>query len=294
VNQPPVAAFSANCTNLVCALDGSASSDPDGTVAGYSWDFGDSTAAGTGKTPSHTYANAGTYNVVLTVTDDGGLTNSLTRAVTVTSAPVTLATDAFERTVASGFGTADTGGAWTASGAKLTASVSGGAGNATLPAGSTGFERLAGVSNLNTDVTHTLWADSVPTGGGAYLATIVRSTAAGDYFAQVRIQSTGAVALYLSKTGTQLGSTVTVPGVTYTAGMKLKVRVEAIGSGPTTLRAKVWLASATEPTAWQVSTTDSTAGYQVAGGVGFMPYVSGSATAAVTAHYDDLTVTSTN
>ena len=50
-NQPPTAAFSSPVSNLVATFDSTASSDPDGTVVGRSWTFGDGGAA-TGTTPS--------------------------------------------------------------------------------------------------------------------------------------------------------------------------------------------------------------------------------------------------
>ncbi len=84
-NQLPTAVFTPTCTNLDCGFDGSASSDPDGSVQGYAWDFGDGNSD-TGATPSHTYAAAGTYDVTLTVTDDVGATNSDTQQVTVSTA----------------------------------------------------------------------------------------------------------------------------------------------------------------------------------------------------------------
>ena len=40
------------------------------------------------------------------------------------------------------------------------------------------------------------------------------------------------------------------------------------GANPATVRAKVWLASGTEPAAWTATTTDATAALQIAGGVG--------------------------
>jgi PKD repeat protein len=86
VNQPPTAAFTSSCTDLNCSFDGSGSSDPDGTISSYAWDFGDA-ATGSGVSPAHTYAAAGTYTVGLTVTDNNGATGTVSHDVTVTSAP---------------------------------------------------------------------------------------------------------------------------------------------------------------------------------------------------------------
>ncbi len=78
-NQPPVAAFTSTMGKLTAVVDASASADPDGTIASYAWDFGDS-ATGTGKTASHSYASGGTYQVALTVTDNSGAASTSTRA----------------------------------------------------------------------------------------------------------------------------------------------------------------------------------------------------------------------
>lgn|GEM_PF-2440275 len=68
-------------------FDGSGSSDPDGgSIRSYSWDFdGDGSADASGQQPTHTFEEAGTYRVELTVTDDEGQTASTTRSVTVES-----------------------------------------------------------------------------------------------------------------------------------------------------------------------------------------------------------------
>jgi PKD repeat protein len=65
---------------LAVNFDGSASTDPDGTLASYVWDFGDGTSAA-GITASHTYNTPGTYTARLTVTDDRGATATATLTV---------------------------------------------------------------------------------------------------------------------------------------------------------------------------------------------------------------------
>jgi hypothetical protein len=71
-NDPPVAVFTAipseGSAPLSVAFDASDSYDPDGFVRSYRWSFGDETS-GSGMTPTHTYAQPGTYTVELTVED---------------------------------------------------------------------------------------------------------------------------------------------------------------------------------------------------------------------------------
>jgi subtilisin family serine protease len=83
-NTPPTASFTFSCSDLTCSFNGSASSDPDGSITGYAWNFGDGTT-GTGVTTSRTYASSGTRTVTLTVTDNGGATGSTSQSVTVTA-----------------------------------------------------------------------------------------------------------------------------------------------------------------------------------------------------------------
>jgi hypothetical protein len=90
-NNPPTAAFAVPvCTQLACTFDASGSTD-DGSISTYAWNFGDansgSSNTGTGVNASHTFSAANTYTVTLTVTDNAGETDDVTRQVTVTGAP---------------------------------------------------------------------------------------------------------------------------------------------------------------------------------------------------------------
>ena len=87
-NVAPTASFTKTVSNLSVAVDSAGSSDPDGTIASYGWTWGDTTA-GTGKTASHTYPTAGSYQVSLTVTDDRGAKTTTTQTVTATAPTLT-------------------------------------------------------------------------------------------------------------------------------------------------------------------------------------------------------------
>jgi 6-phosphogluconolactonase (cycloisomerase 2 family) len=79
-NQPPVASFAAAAPGVAgaaIAFDASGATDPDGTIARYSWDFGDGTVLPDGgPTPQHVYTSPGSYTVTLVVTDNEGASTS--------------------------------------------------------------------------------------------------------------------------------------------------------------------------------------------------------------------------
>ena len=84
-----------------------------------------------------------------------------------------------------------------------------------------------------------------------------------------------------------------MPGLTYAGGDQVRVRVQVTGTAPTTVRAKIWRVGTTEPVAWLVSATDSTAALQVPGGIGLVSYLSSTAPKApLYARFDDLAATS--
>lgn len=84
---PPVANF----THVEDFLEATFTdtSTPGGTITGWSWDFDDGTFSAL-QNPVHTYGAAGTYNVSLTVTNAGGTSTPIVKAVTVTAPPVEL------------------------------------------------------------------------------------------------------------------------------------------------------------------------------------------------------------
>jgi PKD repeat protein len=85
-NQSPSASFTESCSGLTCSFNSAGSSDPDGSIVGYSWTFGDGTAS-TEANPGHTYSAGGTYTVTLQVRDDDNATDEEARQVTVTAPP---------------------------------------------------------------------------------------------------------------------------------------------------------------------------------------------------------------
>jgi PKD repeat protein len=85
-NQVPVSRPGgpyAGAAGQLIQFNGAGSSDPDGTIQTYQWYFGDG-GTGTGPTPTHRYASAGTYRVFLNVIDNGGATGSANTTATVT------------------------------------------------------------------------------------------------------------------------------------------------------------------------------------------------------------------
>jgi subtilisin family serine protease len=82
-NVAPTAEIAINCGGLTCTFDASGSSDSDGTITSYAWNFGDGTA-GSGESTTHSYTQPGTYSVTLTVTDDDGATDNSSGSATAT------------------------------------------------------------------------------------------------------------------------------------------------------------------------------------------------------------------
>ena len=137
--------------------------------------------------------------------------------------------------------------------------------------------------------------DKAATGTGGYVALIARRIGNSDYRVKLKKVASGAITIYAEKvvSGQETAlATRTVSGLVAGPTEALRLRFSVTGSGTTTLNAKVWKTTATEPAAWQVTATDTTSQLQAPGGIGIWTYLSGSATnAPVTTLVDNLAAT---
>jgi PKD repeat protein len=78
----PIANFTYSAEESPVLFNGSSSYDLDGEIVSYEWDFGDG-IIGAGEITYHKYCEVGTYDVTLTITDDDGLTDNITKCIDV-------------------------------------------------------------------------------------------------------------------------------------------------------------------------------------------------------------------
>jgi hypothetical protein len=240
----------------------------------------------------------GTYQWVFlpvagqTFTDSGSDTCTAgTRASSTVAAA-----DAFTRTVTGGLGTADTGGTWLPRAGAASFSVDGQRGRVVVPApGNSRAASLPSVSVRDVDVVGSFATDRLVPSGFGYTSSLVARRVADntEYRARLRFDASSVYLAITRATGTSaetlLAPEVRVTGLTPPgAGSAVRVRFHVDGTAPTTLRARAWIAGASEPTTWNTSATDGTAALQNPGSVGVQHYASGSApTGAVTFFVDD-------
>ena len=279
------AVFAEECSGLVCSLDASTTAPAEGPRT-YAWDFGNGDTA-TGVRPTVTYGSPGKYTITLTVTVQGGGTETASTQVSVTEEGSTVSAirDLFERTAIAGWGDADTGGEWIENGASGPLSVSNGRGTIQVAtAGQEAATSLESVRSSAVDLRMTVGVDKLPVGGSMHVGTLTRQTErAGAYRTLLRFSPSGDVLISFDRMTSDggtvtMGTTLAVPGVAVAGGEFVNLRTQATGTHPTTLRAKVWKPGEAEPAGWQLEARDSTPGLQTAGAAGITGYVSKKAT----------------
>ncbi|MFT3863782.1 MAG: PKD domain-containing protein [Solirubrobacterales bacterium] len=111
-DQTPLASFSVGpaTAGVPASFDASASTDPDGRIASYSWSFGDGQSATGGPVASHTYAAPGTYTVSLSVDDGEGCPGFVFTGRTASCGGPSTATESRTVTVAAPVATRRSGG----------------------------------------------------------------------------------------------------------------------------------------------------------------------------------------
>lgn len=225
-NHPPVARLSSvgplsGPTPLGVRFDGSTSSDPDGTIVSYAWDFGDGTTA-SDSILFHTYATPGTYTATLTVTDNNGATGSIKTTITVTSAgTATLFEDDFDRTSGMGSHWKITAGNFTTDGKNAVSS------------GATSWAYVT--KSLGTN-DYTVEATLTVPSGSLYSGIVARGNPATSFYSDLyaaQISTQGAVNLYRRNAGTWTLLKSAAASISANQSYSLKLKVS--GSNPVNL-----------------------------------------------------------
>jgi hypothetical protein len=146
---------------------------------------------------------------------------------------------------------------------------------------------LGTVSQANADVTTTFTLSSAPTGLGTDVYVTPRRMANGDEMrVRVRVAPDGSVSLLYSRRvggAETFGNAATIAGLTWTSGTVFNVRVQVTTStnGASTVRARIWASTGTEPTTWQLNQTgENNAALQGPGSVGIAAYRGSTSTTA--------------
>jgi hypothetical protein len=218
---------------------------------------------------------------------------------TPTALPATTyAADTFSRNVTDGWGSAETGGAYSLSGTAANFNVTGNVGTLVVPAaGNTRTAVLPSMSAQDVDLVVRVQTDKAATGGPQYAYGVARRVSSStEYRGQVRLLADGSVRLRASRvvagTETLLDSDVVVSGLTHRPNTSSGCGCRSWA--PTQPHCAQGLGRwQAEPSAWQYSVTDSEASLQVAGAVGLRVYIAGTSTnAPVLFTFDDFLVSS--
>jgi hypothetical protein len=188
-----------------------------------------------------------------------------------------VAGDAFGRTVASGWGTADRGGAWQqVFGSGGSTSVDGSAGSMFLPQGSTKIMQLANPAPLDVDMRVRI---KIPSSAGNNVEAGLfarRYNCSFGFSDQCHVRALAVLnngRIYLKSGGVAWSTDDT--GVNWSASDRYWIRARVVGANPTTLQAKLWKDGTAEPASWLFTRTGAPSLVPedgAAGGVGLRAY----------------------
>jgi RHS repeat-associated protein len=241
--------------------------------------------ARTDLTTSYTYDTAG--NRVSTADPRRAIGGSST----------TTAHDDFGRTVADGWGTADTGGSW--SGTTADHDVGSGVGTVALTSATNRNAYLTSVSIRDQEALVRVKVDRLAVGGDLFSWLFLRRQDSSNYY-QARLTFTTTAKTVVSLVETAGGSSTVLAAATtslpHTTSDWYWLRASVTGTTATTFKARLWKDGTTEPGAWTIETTDTSvpAALQNAGHIGIRMQADGgySGSFPIVASYDGLHLTS--
>jgi hypothetical protein len=221
----------------------------------------------------------------------------------ISSGVITYAYDDFFRTLSDSWGTAVTGGTYTVKeGSATDFDVTGGVSTIIVGAAWQGKQiALDSVSARDVEYSIMAKANKQATGTGAYTgfwAQCRRIDTNNMYTFRLEHMADGTVRVSINRlvggVSTVVAGPTTISGSS-TADTWWVIKAQAVGASPTTVRMKAWVFGQTEPSSWQLETTDSGAGLQTAGAVGVQAFNSQTLTNfPVLYTFDELLVKATS
>ncbi len=193
--------------------------------------------------------------------------------------------DTFTRTVASGFGTATIGGAWTTDGTAANAAVNGTEATMTHSAAAVNLGGFSTATKRDVSVNIRWKVDVVPVGGAAVFQTYLRKIDVNNFLRfVVKLNTgspgtvTGAFEKSVAGVVTTISAASTVTGLTAQAGVWYYVRAESTGSTTATAKGRVWYDGTAEPVAWLKDETYTDAALMADGAFEFRSQMATGAT----------------
>ncbi len=235
-----------------------------------------------------TLMNSTVTNPPILVTFDSLNATTADATVNTVSAPAqtgtAIATDTFTRTSSSGWGSADTGGAYSViTGASANFTTDGSTGSMTTSTAASRTVVLHDTKQQDIDTKFQVKIDKTPTGAAAEAFWVARYIDPNDmYRGKIRFTTSNTISVQafslIGGTETALG-TLTSTGITFSAGNYVWVRAQILGTNPTQINIKVWDPATSEPITWQYTYTDyNDSVFQAGGSVGLRTNFSASVT----------------